>query len=132
MDIGVRLDAGGDGGGKAMTRLDRLEARVRDLERGRRGARLVAVAGMVALVAAGVLVWAADGELPALKARSLDIVNDEGAVVVHLGVRSSGAGGVWITGSDGARVLKLNQAKDGSGLITVLSASGNEIARLPR
>lgn len=58
-----------------------------------------------------------------LRAQSLDIVNEQGDVVVHLGVRSSGAGGLWLTDASGTRVLKINQDERG-GLITILDAKG--------
>ena len=50
---------------------------------------------------------------------------------MHLGVRTSGAGGLWITDREGTRVLKLNQSQDGSGRITVLTAEGEEAGAGP-
>ncbi len=60
-----------------------------------------------------------------LQVSSVDIVNDSGEVVVHLGVRSSGAGGIWVTDEVGQKLLKLNQDESG-GVITILASDGSE------
>jgi hypothetical protein len=63
--------------------------------------------------------------------RALNVVNDEGRVVVHLGVRSNGAGGFWLANKEGAEVLKLNQTEEGGGRILVFNSQGVEMFRVP-
>ncbi len=65
----------------------------------------------------------------ALAVSSLDVASAQGEVVVHLGARSSGAGGLWLTNERGIRILKLNQNERG-GLITVLDSRGTLLGTL--
>ncbi len=111
-----------------------LLSRIAALERSNR--RLRRAFGLFVLVAAALLTTAMGGDqatapaLEDLRVRSLDVVNDDGVVVVHLGVRSSGAGGFWLTDSRGRRVLHLNQNVHGAGRIAVSNADGGEAAVL--
>ncbi len=113
--------------------VDSVDARLRALETANRRLFVVVVGlGVLFLAGLGLLlagqVDADDGvPLPALQARSLDIVNEDGKTVVHLGVRSSGAGGLWLTDAEGRRMLKLNQTVEGTGRIAILDATGREV-----
>lgn len=108
-----------------------LEARVAALERGRRFRSIACgLAGGLAL--AGFLTAGSPDVPDRIVARSVDIVREDGTVVVHLGIRSSGAGGVWLTNAEGARVLKLNQDAAGAGRIAVLDEAGREIGVIAR
>lgn len=109
--------------------LDETSRRLVDLERANK--RLGWLVFLLALLVVGQTTFSCVGRgaarptepLRALSVKSLDVVNDNGEVVVHLGVRTSGAGGLWIAEANGARVLKLNQ-NDAGGLITVLDRAG--------
>ena len=106
-----------------------LANRIARLERANK--RLFLLAGLLALLycvsAAISCVGGATASSPTapktLSVKGVNIVNDEGKVVVHLGVRTSGAGGLWLANADGTRVLKLNQNERG-GLITIMDRSG--------
>ncbi len=110
-----------------------LESRIDALERSNRRLRLAF--GLLAVAAVALLTVATGGEetavpLDDLRVRSLDVVNDDGVTVVHLGVRSSGAGGFWQTDARGRRVVHLNQNAQGAGRIAVSTADGGEAAVL--
>ncbi len=111
-----------------------LESRIATLERSNRRFRLAF--GLLALVAVALLTAAmgageATGSaIDDLRVRSLDVVNDDGVTVVHLGVRSSGAGGFWLTDARGRRVVHLNQTVQGAGRLAVSNADGGEAAVL--
>lgn len=111
-----------------------LRNRVARLERSRHRQRVFAAAMTLGFVMTlslfTALGLAGANEPPAetIRARSVDIINEDGTVVLHLGVRSSGAGGLWITNAEGKRVLVLNQSPDGSGKISVRDAGGREAA----
>lgn len=72
---------------------------------------------------------ARSSDVQTVSVKSFDVVNDRGEVVIHLGVRTSGAGGFWIADEKGARVLELNQNERG-GLITVLDRAGRDAGTL--
>ncbi len=110
-----------------------LESRIAALERSNRRLRLAF--GLLALAAVALATVAMGGETAApaldeLRVRSLDVVNDDGVTVVHLGVRSSGAGGFWLTDARGRRVIHLNQNVQGAGRLAVSNAEGGEAAVL--
>jgi len=103
------------------TRLDRLERRNRLLALTVCGLTIFASA-QATISCVGRTATATPTTPPqALTVSSLDVVNGSGEVVVHLGARTSGAGGVWLTDATGKRVLKLNQNERG-GLITILGS----------
>ncbi len=85
---------------------------------------LIAVLGVFSLVS-----QRSTAEPEQLKVQSLEVVNDKGDVVVHLGARTSGAGGLWLTDAGGTRVIKINQ-DDRGGLLTVLDSSGESVGTI--
>lgn len=110
-----------------------LESRIAALERSNRRLRVTFV--LLAVAAISLVTMAMNGEetaspLDDLRVRSLDVVNDEGVTVVHLGVRSSGAGGFWLTDAQGRRVIHLNQNAQGAGRVAVSTSNGEAIAEL--
>ncbi len=102
----------------------RVDALERSQRRLRAGLAATAVALACALGAACLSGAQAQPGAQALRVRSLDVVNERGDVVVHLGARSSGAGGFWLTNAGGTRVLKINQDERG-GRITLLTEAGS-------
>jgi hypothetical protein len=107
-----------------------LAQRVTALERSYRRIRAAVLALALVVVALTTLAMT-DGQPAELRARSLDIVNEDGTIVVLLGVRSSGAGGFWLTDAGGNRVVHLNQSPDGSGRLVLSSPDGEPVASLP-
>ncbi len=110
-----------------------LESRIIALERSNRRLRLGF--GLLAFAAVALVTAGMGGEAPApvleeMRVRSLDVVNDDGVAVVHLGVRSSGAGGFWLTDASGRRVVHLNQTLRGAGRVSVSNAAGGDAAVL--
>ncbi len=109
-----------------------LESRIAALERSNRRLRLAF--SLLAAAAIALLTMAMNGEettpFDDLQVRSLDVINDEGMTVVHLGVRSSGAGGFWLTDAQGRRVVHLNQNAHGAGRVAASAADGKVAAEL--
>jgi hypothetical protein len=113
----------------------RLQNRIEGLERQNRwwrGIATLALVGSIIAFAGAVreVVADSDPDLEALRVGSLDVINGDGDIVAHLGVRSSGAGGLWITNAAGERVLVLNQNDRGDGRISIRDAEGEEGQRL--
>ena len=108
-----------------------LESRITALERSNRQLRVaLGVLLLVVITLSTVAASSKPAALEMLRVRSLDVVNDDGVTVIHLGVRSSGAGGFWLTNAEGNRVLHLNQTEQGGGRIAVSTAAGIEAAQL--
>ncbi len=106
-----------------------IEKRLLKLENSNKRSKLVMSVLSVLILLLLVSGFSPNSSYENIKAKSLDIVNDNGKTVLHLGVRSSGAGGFWITDKNGNRVTKLNQDING-GRISIINKEGKEAATL--
>lgn len=103
-----------------------MEEKIQDLEAQIKQLRRAMSALALLFLFFILLVLFRNDELPTeLQVTSLDVVNESGQVVVHTGVRNSGAGGFWVADEEGTPLLKLNQNEQG-GVITILASEGSK------
>ena len=107
-----------------------LEQRMKRLERQNRHLRWGFVAAAVLVVISLMMGQATPSGVPELlRAKTIEIIGDEGQVFVRLG-QVSDHGHVWTYNPHGREVLALTATVDGDGMLCTFNAEGQRLIQL--